>query len=380
MNRVILLGGDHHNLLGLARDFGVNGVAPTGIIVCAESDYLFSNKSKYWEKVWCVDTEEAAIELIKATFSDEAKPAVIIASSDAAAAALDAHYEELENHFILPGFQVGGRILELMNKEKQVSYANEIGVEMLTSETMLLNGYEYSKKYPVILKPVASVEGKKTDIKICNNVQEEEDSVQELMNAGYPHVLRQLYLKTREEYVLTGAVMPVLHKCNFTLVKHTRQWPVCFGTGSFSEFVTDKRMLAFCEQVMDKVQKSGYCGLIDIEFFGTPDGKVYLNEFNWRSSGRNFVSLYTDVHSAYWWYCAVTGIKYDDSQRISTKSGWTMNEITDFRHIFKRKISVAEWLRDVQKTDSFAVWDRRDPAPFRSRIFGLIKKLRKKGV
>lgn len=34
MNKVILIGGSHHNGLGLVRSFGVNGIRPYGIIVC----------------------------------------------------------------------------------------------------------------------------------------------------------------------------------------------------------------------------------------------------------------------------------------------------------------------------------------------------------
>ena len=33
MNKVIIIGGDHYNALGLARVFGVNGVKPYGLLI-----------------------------------------------------------------------------------------------------------------------------------------------------------------------------------------------------------------------------------------------------------------------------------------------------------------------------------------------------------
>lgn len=376
MNRIILVGEDHHNLLGLVRDFGVNGISPCGIIVGKEGYKGFVQKSKYWAKTWYVDSAEEAIELLKKFFCDKKEPAVLIASSDDVAAAFDVHYDELKDNFFLPGFRVQGRVFNLMNKEAQVNYAHKIGIEMLPSEIVELDStFELSQYYPIILKPVASIEGEKTDIKICYNETEEMESINDLIKIGYRRLLRQLYLKERTEYVLTGAVMPVLHKCNFTLVKNVRQWPTCFGTGSFSEFVTEKTLLEFCNQVLEKVQNSGYSGLIDIEFFKTKDNKMYLNEVNWRSSGRNFVSLYTGVHSAYWWYCATIGKNYNDNCRISIKNGWTMNEMTDFRHIFKFKLSWFELLRDIKRTNSFAVWYCEDLQPFKARILGILKKI-----
>lgn len=376
MNRVVLFGEDHHNILGLVRDFGVNGVKPLGIIVSTKSDKLFSSLSKYWEEVYCVDSEEDGIELLKNNFINKIKPTVVIASSDTAAAALDIHYDELNKNFILPGFDVGGKVFELMNKERQVKYANEIGIETIASKIMILNNdYEFSERYPVILKPVVSVEGEKADIKICYTREEEESSVHFLVSRGYQRVLRQLYLVDKSEYVLTGAVMPILHKCNFSLVKNVRQWPMFSGTGSFSEFVTSESMLTFCNQVMEKIQKSGYSGLIDIEFFKTREGKIYLNEINWRSSGRNFISLYTEVHSAYWWYCAVINKNYDNGCMIPAKAGYTMNEIADVRHCFKRNISIIKWLLDVKRTNSFAVWNFQDMEPFKAKIIGILRKV-----
>lgn len=375
-NKVIIFGGNHHNTLGLVREFGENGIRPSGIIVDAKKNRNFTSVSKYWDEVLVVRTPQEGIECLKRKFVCAELPAVVIASADDTAAVIDANYDELKKYFLLPGFNEGGCVLDLMNKEKQVEYAKNLGIEMICSELLPLNSsYKLSNQYPVILKPVTSIEGEKKDIRIADSEKEEKQYIEELKNKGYERILRQPYLKKRIEYVLTGAVMPTLHKCNFTLVKHSRLWPNFFGTGSFSSFVYDRKIVDEADKVMTKVQQSGYSGMIDIEFFESNTGKIYVNEFNWRSSGRNFVGRYTGVYSAFWWYCAIIGQEFNDAQRISDKNGYTMNEISDIHHVLNREISLLEWFNDVRKTKSFAVWDRRDIKPFVVRVFSLVPRV-----
>lgn len=364
-NKVIIFGGNHHNTLGLVREFGENEIKPYGIILGEANHKNFTIASKYWNKVILVNTPQDGIEVLIRDFVCAESPAVIIASADATAAVIDENYNELKKYFYLPGFAEGGRVHELMNKENQVEYARTLGAEMIHSDSLTLDAYyEVSKQYPIILKPVTSIEGKKTDIRIADSEEDERQYIEELKKEGYERTLRQPYLRNRNEYVLTGAVMPIPHECSFTLVKHVRLWPERFGSGSFSSFVTDNKMIDIADRVMHLVQQSGYSGMIDIEFFESDTGKIYVNEFNWRSSGRNFVGRYCGVYSAFWWYCAVTGQEFNAAQRISNKSGYTMNEMTDYNHLLRKEISLREWIRDIRRTKSFAVWDCKDLRPF----------------
>lgn len=48
---VIIIGGNHHNPLGVVRSFGVNGIRPYGIIVTGQNKSSFVTKSRYWKKL-----------------------------------------------------------------------------------------------------------------------------------------------------------------------------------------------------------------------------------------------------------------------------------------------------------------------------------------
>ena len=225
--------------------------------------------------------------------------------------------------------------------------------------------------YPVILKPVVSVEGRKLDITICENKSEYMEAVRELSKKGYTRVLAQSYLKNRQEYVLTGAISK--NRFSFIVVHNLRQWPLYMGCGSYSEFVKIPKITNYCSEILGKIQQSGYTGLIDIDFFSDEHGQIFLNEINWRCSGKNELSLYTGVFSAYQYYCDILNNSYDKLLK-NDKEGFYMNEASDIRHVFAGNISLMQWLRDLIKTNSFAVWYCDDTKPFFARIMYYVMK------
>jgi predicted ATP-grasp superfamily ATP-dependent carboligase len=363
LNDVVLIGGNHHNGLGLVRSFGINGIKAYGIIVGEDAEMSFCRKSKYWKQTWAVKTEEEALVLLKKEFSNKKLKPVVIPYSDGVAKIIDNHLEELSIDFILPSLNnEEGAIAKLMDKQRQVAFAKTHGLKMLESYILDISKnkiYDLKIPLPVILKPVASVEGKKSDISICKTDKDYQSSVDIFRKNGYKRLLVQKYLENKDEYVLTGSIAKEL--ITFDLVKSIRRWPVGNGTGSFSEFVVRNEPIEFGKLVLNKLSEIGYRGPIDIEFFEDKNHFFYLNEINWRSSGRNFVSLYTGNYSGYQYYCKCINYPMDNT-KVFRKSGYNMNECTDIRHLFKGYPLLA-WLRDVRKSQSFAYWYNEDLRP-----------------
>lgn len=372
-NDVLLLGGSHHNGLGLVRSFGIHGVEVYGIIIGYDAEKSFIRKSKYWKKTWAVENEEQAIKLLERIFGERKEKLIVIPWSDGAAAAIDKNLERLSKFCVLPNINgEEGKIFSLMDKFQQVEFCRKIGIDML--ETGVIE--DFSKtielKYPVILKPVASVEGDRGDIRICYNASQCEAAQMEYKDKGYLRVLVQRYLEKKEEYVLTGAIFK--EQYSYTVSKSIRQWPIHRGCGSFSKFETDESILEWCSKILRKIQEIGYVGPLDLEFFKDVEGKIYLNEINWRSSGRNFVDFYTGVFSAYQYYCDILDIAYA-GKLVNKKEGFSMNEGTDIRHVLNRNIKLKDWVHDIRKTQSFSIWYSKDNKPFVYRILYYVKKV-----
>ena len=371
-NKVILIGGKHHNGLGLVRSFGRMGIKPYGIIVDEGEGVDFVKYSKYWADVKEVGDDRKALELLLRGFGKEKAKPVVIPWSDGAAEIIDKNYDILSEKYILPSIQgKQGRIAELMDKQKQIAFAQKLGLEMLPTRLVTIEELDsFAVEKPVFLKPVSSLEGSKKEMYICRDTQELSKAVEELREKKLERVLVQDYLQHRQEFVINGGVSS--KHCSFTVLSNIRQWPPQRGVGSFSVTAADKSTLSYCAKVLRKLQAYGYSGPVDIEFF-VSGGKRYINEINWRSGGRNFISKVSGVESAYIYYCDVTG-RESDCPRVGRTRFYIMDEATDIKNIFKGNVKAVKWLSDFVRTKSYAVWDSSDIKPALKRYFRMISQ------
>lgn len=164
MNKVILIGGNHHNILGTARCFGINGFHPYGVIIGADAGSSIVHKSKYWAKTWELKADEEIPDFLVSNFANETEKPVVICCSDASAQCVDLNYDKLKKYFLLPSAsEQQGKISELMNKQSQVDFANKYKIPMAKSFIVDLDNIEIpcDMVYPCIVKPVVSAEGKR---------------------------------------------------------------------------------------------------------------------------------------------------------------------------------------------------------------------------
>ena len=364
LNKVIIVGSNHHNMLGMVRSFGQHGIKPYGIMVRTARSFV--GKSKYLEKTIEINTLDEIVETLINSFGNETRKPVVIPVFDEEAEVLDQNYDLLSKKFILPSIrEKQGAIVDFMDKQKQYEFAKSQNIRMLPSSIIDLpfdDRIKISIDPPYILKPVASIEGKKLDIKICLTRGELNDAIEKFISLGYSRVLIQHYLVNRKEYCVTGAISPS-GGISFSVIEQLRRWPNGFGPGSFSAIIVNQAINEETRYLMRKAAEIGYRGPIDIEFFEDEKGIYYLNEINWRSSGRNFISKFTGVHSTYEYYLECIG-KEKLVEHVNDREGYTMNEKTDIHHVISSKdLSLLQWIHDIKRTDSFSIWDKSDIKP-----------------
>ena len=378
-NKIVLIGANNYNGLGLVRSFGENGILPYGIIIGREKKG-FVEKSKYWKQVWFVDDAENVLDVLMDNFSKEEARPVIIPYADKVVQIFDDLYDTLSQYFILSNInEEKGAINAIVNKFDQVSFAQKLGFAMLESRILSLMsvGEEGEKKFPLILKPVQGGEGDKHDISICNNQKEYVNAVERLQAKGYQRILEQNYLQDREEYVIFGAMDKQYNFCSYTVLRNIRQYPSSYGIGCFSEYITDDHeVYGFAKELMIKIMQYGYNGSIDIELFKSGNGEIYINEINWRVGGRNFTALDTKNYSTVWWALLQCGEKIDFSLKniIHNRVGYSMKETEDIKNVLFKQISLKSWCKDLRKTTSFAVRDKKDKKPVQYLYYQLLKK------
>lgn len=386
MNEIIIIGGSNYNELGLVRSFGRNGIKPCGIIIGNRKDIKRASVyySKYWKHIDIVSNEDDVLSVLRSHYSGFCEKPIIITTNDHIMQVMDSFYKKLSNDFILSSFnQVSNGINQYADKEKQAVFAKKIGFQML--ETQVLDLQTASKiespfSFPVFLKPVKGGEGSKYDISVAFCYDDFIRIIENLRLKKYKRILVQPYLVNRKEYLITGAVSPRNSLISFTVLQGIRQWPTTYGISSFSRLVTEKRIVEYALGLLNAITSAGYDGPIDIELFETDDGKLYVNEFNWRSSGRNWVALYNRVYSTVWWATNHTGIDVSCKKLINNVNGYAMYEFDDIRHCFHHNIRVKDWLAEYMQTGAFSARSFRDPIPTLIETLSFIKRVIKKKI
>lgn len=366
-NRVIIVGGDHHNGLGLARIFGLNGKKITAIVVSNKKRSWMAT-SKYIEFSKIFRTEKDAFDYVLEAFSSQSQKAVLIPYSDRAALELDSRLDEFKEKFIVPSINnEEGQIAVMMDKEAQYKWASERNIKMAQSLVFnvndQLNLVTDTIDFPIILKPVVSAQGSKFDINICNSEAELKQSIDLLKQKNYETILVQKYLANRSEMLIVGAIAS---NYTFSVHKVIRRWPEPGGCGSFSELICDKDVIEKCSLIVKNIAEFGYKGLIDVETFFV-DGDVYLNEINWRNSGGGFRAINDNFFYVFWWYKWIL-TKTSLPQWNPPENSYSMVEYADIRHIFKSKISPIQWFFNFVRCKNLALWNKNDLKPFWAKI------------
>lgn len=377
-HKAVIVGDNHHNALNLARSFGVNNIKPVGFIICDKKKELFVDKSKYWNEVYILSSYNDLIINLINVFKNEKYKSVLLPCSDTAAMLVDANLDILSQYFILPSLNSRqGAITKLMDKEEQVYFAQENGISIADTWVIKVENWESIVDeivYPCIVKPVSSYEGKKSDIKKCDNINELISYLKIIFEIKhYSRILVQKFIKFDYEIEFVGSING--DSISYLTSRTIRSWPIIGGTNSYFQIINNSSINTIINQIIEVFQKKNYSGLFDIELFNV-GGQIYLNEINWRNTGNSFFALGTDVHYAVVWYLSVTGAdSYKLSHFCTDESQFAMNEATDLRYVFFNHFSFKTWNYERKHTQSFALWFKGDNKPTRKRYMYLLKKL-----
>ncbi|WP_028911844.1 ATP-grasp domain-containing protein [Prevotella sp. MA2016] len=366
-NKVIIIGINHFNTLGLIRSFGVNSIKPHVIIVNPDNYKNFCVKSKYVGGYHIVHSDEEALRILVENFHDEPCKPVLVPSSDGAVYMIDNNHDILESRYYLPHINhKNGEIARLMNKFNQALWAQELGIP--TAKTFLINfdnGEElYNRDFPMpcIVKPVLSHEGCKADIKRCDSREELLSYCEELKTKGYFRILLQEFLIKDYEMELFGAVLEREGVVPYILTKHVREWPVVGGSVCCHKFIIDESYHKQARIILKKIQDYGFVGNFDIEIINVA-GKIYLNEINFRNSGDIYACFNNKLFYSYYSYLDMIGDDLPTMNMTYTENYYAMCEDRDFLWVKEGLIPFKEWYGYFRRTKDFAYLSWNDMRP-----------------
>lgn len=368
---IIVIGGNHHNTLGVIRSLGYKGIYSNLILV---SDVVnpYVAKSKYINHYYQVSSDNEAIQLLVEIKKQIAGRCVIIACSDGSSSALDLNKDILCDKYVLPSSRKQGAVTHFMNKELMSRLGESVGFNVPQSWVVESVDDITDVTYPCISKPILSKDGLKADIRICSSREELEKlllegscykyQVQEYIDKDFEYQLIGLSLNDGDHIVIPGVSL-CIRPCPRTNTGFLKYLPI-------TAFDTPLK------ECQDFVKTVAYSGLFSIEFLRGKDGFDYFMEMNFRNDGNAVCVTASGVNLPYIWYLECLGKDATDEinkTMSNLKPVYVMPEFDDFFcYVHKGKLSFVRWLIDLYKTDKFMEFDQRDIKPFLSLFISKI--------
>jgi len=363
LNNITVIGADHQNTLGIIRACGMAGFCVNLIIHTPnKNETIRCKKSKYLRGTLDVvsESETELLELLLSKKSTQKVP--IIPTSDFAALCIDNHFNELSQWYFLPSIAgVQGNITRHMDKYYQYKMLTQAGFKMAKTEKINLSDIDLIDwpsifKHPVVLKPIVSAYGQKSDIVVSKSIAETYHHMELLRKKGYDEILIQEFINKDYELVTFGSITPKTKSLFYGTLKKIRYYPYDGGASlSYAEYVdADNYVLS----IIDFLANIGYNGLFDIELFFVA-GDIYINEINFRNSGNTWAIVKRGVNAPVAWISEMIQKNIQTPKPLKA-TGAFINETSDIHYVVDRKIGVIRWLRDLTKVKAFNKFWIRD--------------------
>ncbi|MBI5997590.1 ATP-grasp domain-containing protein [Clostridium perfringens] len=361
MNKVIIIGDDHINTLGVVRVFGKHNIKPY-VIVYSQSSRVSIIKSKYIEKSWICKDLKKIIEILQTNFRSCKKKPVIIPTSDKIAMLIDKNLDILKNNFYCPNInQKQKEILLYMNKYSQYKFALDNNLKVANSYVLNLssNNIETPKiKFPIIVKPIISAEGNKNDIEICNDKNEFFKICKNLIEKKYNNILVQEVICYDYECGMVGySYDNKVEIPGMTIRK--RCWPSKKGTTTLGKIILYKKYNKEILKIKKAIEKLNFEGIFDLDVF-LVGNDLYFNEINLRNGGHSHAYMPSDI--CYYWYLSCCREKFVKCPEIDSEY-YFIDEQADLHNIIESNISILQYIKDMKRSKVKLSFDKRDFSP-----------------
>lgn len=379
---IIVVGGNHHNTIGVIRSLGRVGLSPYVIITTA-AQKSFVLKSKYIKKGWLVNGSQDAIELLLKELANNNKKSILIGCHDEIAYLFDQYKKELDPFFYVPSGQIQGTISYLMDKKEMSSLAKTIGFNVPYLK-VLNNTMEKEMEtfpYPCITKPIESRKGSKSDIKVFRT---KEKLMQFLSKIEGKYYIVQHFVEKDFEYQLIGCsvnygaeiIIPGISKI------------IRPSSNSNTGFLCYTKFDESFEDVIEKtelfIKQTGYSGLFSVEFLRDKNGDDFFMEMNFRNDGNSIAVTNAGVNLPLIWCYACQGLDYH-SIIGPIHEEYVMPEFAELYLHRYGNLSRCEWKKDLDMTTSYMDFAEDDPAPTngwnkyrKEKVLSLVKACIKK--
>ena len=360
---VAIIGGMHHNTLGVIRSLGEKGVIKDNISVLVlnkkgnEGDFLSYSKYVDRHNVSFTVSDDGIIPWLLLLATD-GKRRTVICCSDGSAREVISHKDVLSDSFDIPDSIV--RIEDLMSKETQDIIANECGFLVPRRAVVTKSSWKDWDIFPCITKPIISAFASKDYVQVANN-QEELASIMNSIDLSEIQV--QEYIKKDFEFQLIGCSLNSGETIIIPGFTHILRQPENTNTG-YLKYSPISSLVIDMKKVEKFINRIGYSGLFSIEFIRDYCGDAYFLEINLRNDGNAYCVCSAGINLPYiWCFFQTFNILPKDEILSFNKSIHFIPDFSDFSRGVKT-VGVFKWIHQFIQAESHSIYNKKDMMPF----------------
>lgn len=359
-NKIIILGPNLINTLGLIRSFGEKGIKP--ILILEPCDPLLGSVqySKYIEKTHYLNKIEETIDILKQYYWEENIKPIILCGGDTSIAFLDKYYDELKEHFFLFNAGAEGRIGYYLNKVNTFSLAERSGFSIIKTWTIdNVSDLPQNITFPCIIKGKNSIHCSKGDMVVCYSY----DELKENLHKGVEYLIQE-YIEKEYELDIVGLsynhgksvyAPAAVRKIRESLTRQSDY--ICLEN-------IDRYEDLYGFSINNFLASIGYEGLFSIEVM-CKDGKAYFLEINLRNDGTCYLYTAAGCNYPYLWalYCT-QNLNNECIYKMAPKTPYTLMQLNDVTNVLGGKVNPFIWIKQALGADAHFLWNRHDMRPF----------------
>lgn len=381
--KIIIVGDDGINSLGLLRSLGEMGYKSDLVITTNENKATTANKSKYVKDCFIIKKDSEVLLEFLMDYGKEEEKVYLFPTSDFVLKFLSDNCEQLSTSFIFTTISsTVGTLSEVMSKTVMAEYAQKAGfcIPKMLKYTITPdyladeNLYNYfSDCYPLILK-ADSIFQPGCDFIIVRNKEELNENLED--NIGKTIIIQQ-YIENAEELAIQGVAFGNLQDPHvFGAIHKKRTSLFAMGTTTYAQLkVLENGALKTSSEKFAELL--GLSGIYDLDIL-LKDNKAFFIECNFRNGSNGYAYKKFGANLPYLWIKGLQAApnSFNAEQECSTKEITFVNDIGDFAHLVHHNISVFKWIWQYITADAHLTFNLKDQGPFWAEFnVSRIKKL-----